>query len=125
MEIPEDAALSRELVQVRRLKALSPKHPDIRIALVVSEDDDNVWQPGLPGSGFVAGPTEADDDDCCQDREVLHSRNACIKLQTRIRRCKGHSLAMPGAFDKLFQCHRPTLNVRPAAFVDGSFGRFR
>ena len=42
VEVTEDASLRRQPVQVGRFETSGPKHTDIRIALVIGENNDNV-----------------------------------------------------------------------------------
>ena len=46
VEVAEDAALGRQAVEVRRVETFGAEHADIRVALVVGEDDDDVRERG-------------------------------------------------------------------------------
>ena len=45
MKIAEDAALGSQVIQIRRLEAFGAKNPDVRVALIIGQNNDNIRGP--------------------------------------------------------------------------------
>ena len=85
VEIAEDSALSCEMIEIGCLEAFGTEHTDVRVALVVSENDNYVGQ-GIRFSSKHWGQAKKENarQDECESRESkqekLHKRKEMDQL---------------------------------------------
>lgn len=75
VKIAKDAALGRQMIEMRRLKTFGAEDADIGVALVIGEDDDDVRQRCGPGVRNRNQVTEKENEDRKETRIVGHSRS--------------------------------------------------